>query len=75
MLYAFHLPSAGSDYNIVTTTVTIPANDFQACFSVEIVNDNEVEPDMETFSIDVSYTGTGTVSVGPPATFDITILG
>ena len=75
MLYACHHSSGGSDYNIVVNTVTIPANDFSACFSVEIVDDREVESDMETFSIDVSYTGTETVSVGPPATFDITILG
>ena len=68
-------PLAGSDYNILVNSVTIPKNSLIACFPVEIVNDNADEDDMERFIVELIYSGAENVSLGPPSSFEVIILG
>ena len=55
--------SAGLDYNLTRSTITLSANDSRGCFSVEIKDDDQFEK-TENFFVDLSYSGTsGTSSV------------
>ena len=74
-VYICYHPPAGSDYVIAVTSVTIPANNLETCFSVEIVDDPMYEPDDEKFLVELVYSGAENVTVGPRSIFDVTILG
>ena len=64
----------GLDYILAVSTLTILAGEFLSCFTVEIIRDTEPE-DMENFFVDLSYLGTGNVSVVSPSTITVIIFG
>ena len=67
--------SVGSDYTILDNSVTIPASDTQACFSVQIIDDPMDELDEERFTVEVTSMEMPGVSLGSPSTFDVRISG
>ena len=70
----YFLLLAGSDYNITFLMVTIPATHLQECFIVDIIDDALVE-EVETFFVDIVYSGSAAVLEIAPSTVEVTILG
>ena len=60
--YPYSHSSAGLDYNLTRSTLTLSANDLHGCFSVEIKDDDQFE-NTENFFVDLSYSGTSSISL------------
>ena len=74
-VYTCYHPPAESDYSILVSSITIPANNLTACFSVGIVDDIMDEPDSQTFLVQVIYSGAENVTLGSRSIVEVIILG
>ena len=74
MITTYHFLPDGSDFNLLVSTITTPANHLRSCVYVQIANDTEVEG-TENFFIELSYSGMGNVIVNAPATVEVLIMG
>ena len=64
--------SVGADFNVVSSSVTIPAGQRNGCVQYEILMDNVVEGN-ETFTAQISTVTTGAV-IGNPSSTVVTII-
>ena len=71
---SYHYSSAGVDYNLLVSTITIQANDLETCSpSVQIVDDDQHET-TKNFYVTLAHPGAD-VSVVPPSSMEFLIFG
>ena len=58
----------------MVSMVTIPSVQLQACFTVDIVDDTLVE-EVETFFVDLAYSGSADMLKVATSTAEVTIFG